>query len=64
MFKWGIAMIANGSTFHLIHPLTTVLMQLPISAGAVSSAGTDVDRGSLKTTGNRVLDIMCLTWDE
>ena len=37
-----------------------VLMQLPITAGAVSSAGTDVGRDSLETSGNRVLDIMCL----
>ena len=28
------------------------------------SAGTDVGRGSLEITGNRVLDILCLTWDE
>ena len=27
------------------------------------SAGTDVGRGSLETTGNRVLDIMYHTWD-
>ena len=32
-----------------------------ISAGAVSSAGTDVGRGILESTGNKVLDIMCLT---
>ena len=35
-----------------------------ISPGAVSSAGTDVGRGSLDKTGNRVLHNMCLTWDE
>ena len=39
------------------------LCSFRISEEAVSSAGTDVGRGSLETTGNRVLDIMCLTWD-
>ena len=43
---------------------TRVLMSFRISAGAVSSAGTYVGRDSLETSGNRVLDIMCLTWDE
>ena len=41
-----------------------MLMQLYINAGAVNSAGADVGRGSLETTGNRVLDIMRLTWGE
>ena len=43
---------------------TTVLMQLSYQWGAVSSTGTDVGSDILQTTGNRMLDIMFLKWDE
>ena len=70
----GHNLLADCQQRTLAPPLNIGANAAPISVHALSvhalpvqchySTGTDVRRGSLETNGNRVLDIICLTWDE
>ena len=59
----------SGHNLQADSSFNSVANAAPVSVQALSvqchySSGTDVGRDSLETTDNRVLDIMCLKWDE
>ena len=65
----GLNLRADCQRPTLVPPFNSCDDAVPVSVQALAvkchyNAGTDVSRGSLETTDNRVLDIMCLTWDK
>ena len=66
---FGYILRADCQRCTFVPPFNTSANAAPVSVQALPvrcpySAGTDVGRGSLETADNRVLNSMCLTWDE